>query len=146
MITENLTKDQKKIENAYKDANNKALSILKGKAFKPLTKIPNDSIEELMEEFFGDKIKEKREEFKTKFSKVLEDKIAFDNFIKQKQTEFANLVFNKKKEFTKTINDAVGIIEGIDDMKKAYLSSLTPDADYQPGENSNPDDNESGEE
>ena len=86
-----LSKDDKKAIAAYDLSIQKGLAIFKGEPLKPLTKIPKNGIEELMEEFLGDEIKLKKEEFKVGFKEVLAAKSKLDRFIKEQQVAFNNL-------------------------------------------------------
>lgn len=128
---ENQSKKEKQILNNYDNAMNKALSVLQGKAFRPVSKVDSKDVKDLMDEFFAEEIQSKKEEFKNKFKQLLVEKTELDKFIKQKETEFKNSILNKKKEFTEKVNNVLNIIDGIDQMKKDYLTSLNNTEDDQ---------------
>jgi len=129
-VEENKSKEQKKVEAAYENAMNKALALLKGNNFKPVSSIPNAEVDAIMDEFFKEEIEEKKEEFKTKLKDLLKKKVAFDNFVKQKKQEFDKVIVEKKKEFTKDLNSVTGLVDGIEKLKQDYLNVLnTPRVD-----------------
>lgn len=119
-----LSKDDKKAIAAYDLSIQKGLAIFKGEPLKPLTKIPKNGIEELMEEFLGDEIKLKKEEFKVGFKEVLAAKSKLDRFIKEQQVAFNKAVVAQKKEFTKKANVVLNIIDGIEALRNNYMETL----------------------
>lgn len=124
-IQENTSKEAKKVEAQFENAMNKALALLKGNKFIPVSSIPNDEIDAIMDEFFKEEIESKKEEFKTKLKELLKKKVDFDNFVKQKQQEFNKVILDKKKEFTKELNEVTGLVDGIEKLKQDYLNVLT---------------------
>lgn len=122
--TESQSKEEKKVAAAYDNALNKAFALLGGKNFKPVANIPSDGMEAVMEEFFGEEIKAKKEEFKGKLKELLVKKVKFDNFIKEQERAFKKTILDKKKEFTKDINEVVSLVSGIDGLKDQYLDAL----------------------
>lgn len=119
-----LTKEQKKIENAFNNNLASVLALLKGKAFAPQNNVPKDSIAEVMDEFFAEEIESKKEAVKVAMKTVLSKKVEFDKTVKQETQKFQSVIMQKKKELNGEIQEVLNLVGGINELKSNYLKSL----------------------
>ena len=123
---ENLNKESKKIKDNYDKAMNNLVAIFKGESNLAVTKkIPNSEIDTLINEVLKEEVEEKKKDFKEKAKKLMKSKVAYEQFIKQKEQEFQKAKDEKTKEFTKEANELIGIVESIGTLQQQYLESLT---------------------
>ena len=123
---ENLNKESKKIKDNYDKAMNNLVAIFKGESNLAVTKkIPNSEIDILINEVLKEEVEEKKKDFKEKAKKLMKSKVAYEQFIKQKEQEFQKAKDEKTKEFTKEANELIGIVESIGTLQQQYLESLT---------------------
>ena len=123
---ENLNKESKKIKDNYDKAMNNLVAIFKGENNLAVTKkIPNSEIDTLINEVLKEEVEEKKKDFKEKAKKLMKSKVAYEQFIKQKEQEFQKAKDEKTKEFTKEANELIGIVESIGTLQQQYLESLT---------------------
>lgn len=123
---ENKSKEAKKIEKAYDNAIAKASALLGKHPFAPVKTVPGDMATELMEEMFKEEFEEKKKEFKSKFKELLTKKRQYDIVISQERQKFEKTILEKKKSFTKEVEEAVSLIGGIENIKNDYLRNLVP--------------------
>ena len=123
---ENLNKESKKIKDNYDKAMNNLVAIFKGESNLAVTKkIPNSEIDTLINEVLKEEVEEKKKDFKERAKKLMKSKVAYEQFIKQKEQEFQKAKDEKTKEFTKEANELIGIVESIGTLQQQYLESLT---------------------
>lgn len=123
---ENLNKESKKIKDNYDRAMNNLVAIFKGENNLAVTKkIPNSEIDTLINEVLKEEVEEKKKDFKERAKKLMKSKVAYEQFIKQKEQEFQKAKDEKTKEFTKEANELIGIVESIGTLQQQYLESLT---------------------
>ena len=108
---ENLNKESKKIKDNYDKAMNNLVAIFKGESNLAVTKkIPNSEIDTLINEVLKEEVEEKKKDFKERAKKLMKSKVAYEQFIKQKEQEFQKAKDEKTKEFTKEANELIGIV------------------------------------
>ena len=123
---ENLNKESKKIKENYEKAMGNLVAIFKGENNLAITKkIPNSDIDTLINEVLKEEVEEKKKDFKERAKKLMKSKVAYEQFIKQKEQEFRKAKDEKTKEFTKEANELIGIVESIGTLQQQYLESLT---------------------
>ena len=123
---ENLNKESKKIKENYEKAMGNLVAIFKGENNLAITKkIPNSDIDTLINEVLKEEVEEKKKDFKERAKKLMKSKVAYEQFIKQKEQEFQKAKDEKTKEFTKEANELIGIVESIGTLQQQYLESLT---------------------
>ena len=123
---ENLNKESKKIKESYEKAMGNLVAIFKGENNLAITKkIPNSDIDTLINEVLKEEVEEKKKDFKERAKKMMKSKVAYEQFIKQKEQEFQKAKDEKTKEFTKEANELIGIVESIGTLQQQYLESLT---------------------
>ncbi len=117
--------DAGKVEKKFEQNMHKLMALLKGdeKAFK--TKVPNGEIEEVIQEMLKDRRAATIKTFKEKASAILDSHVEFNKFCKQKEKEFKDSIVNKKKEFSKQMEECFNLIENMDTLAKDYKGSLT---------------------
>lgn len=119
-----LTKEQSKIESRFNNGLTSVLAILKGEDFKPKQQVPKDDISELMDEMFKEELESIKEEAKTKFKALLKSKVEFDKTINEETRKFQSIIMSKKKELADKMDEVLKLLNGVDTMKKEFLSSL----------------------
>ena len=123
---ENLNKESKKIKDNYDKAMGNLVAIFKGESNLAITKkIPNSEIDTLITEVLKEEVEEKKKDFKERAKKLMKSKVAYEQFIKQKEQEFQKAKDEKTKEFTKEANELIGIVTSIGTLQQQYLESLT---------------------
>ena len=122
----NQSKESKKIAENYERTMQNLIAVFQGESkIAPAKRIDGDDISALIDEVIADDIKAKKEEFKTKAKDLMKAKVAYDNFIKQKELEFQKQKDDKTKEFTKQATDLINMIDGIGKLKQTYFDSLS---------------------
>ena len=102
------------------------VAIFKGESkLETSKKIPNSEIDSLIQEVLQEEVDTKKADFKERAKKLLKSKVAYEQFIKQKEQEFQKVKDEKTKEFTKEANELIGIVESIGTLQQQYLESLT---------------------
>lgn len=119
-----LSKDQQKVDNLFNNNMLKALTLLKGKSFSPTAKIPSESIEAVMDDLFKEDTQILIKEVKEGMRSLLKKKVAFDKVVKQKTLEFQSSIIEQKKNLNADFDAVMSKIEGIEQMKNAYLESF----------------------
>lgn len=127
-----LTKEQKKVENAFNNDLASMLSLMQGKAFKPAGKIPVNEIPGLMEEFFAEEFEAKKEEAKKELKEVLNAKVQFDKTIAEEVRKFQAIIIQKKKEMSTEMRRVINLVGGVEQLKLEYLKALSIAEDSQP--------------
>ena len=121
-----LGKESQKVQNNYKKAMSNLVAIFKGESkLETSKKIPNSEIDSLIQEVLQEEVDTKKADFKERAKKLLKSKVAYEQFIKQKEQEFQKVKDEKTKEFTKEANELIGIVESIGTLQQQYLESLT---------------------
>lgn len=121
-----LGKESQKVQNNYKKAMSDLVAIFKGESkLETSKKIPNSEIDSLIQEVLQEEVDTKKADFKERAKKLLKSKVAYEQFIKQKEQEFQKVKDEKTKEFTKEANELIGIVESIGTLQQQYLESLT---------------------
>lgn len=121
-----LGKESQKVQNNYKKAMSNLVAIFKGESkLETSKKIPNSEIDSLIQEVLQEEVDTKKADFKERAKKLLKSKVAYEQFIKQKEQEFQKAKDEKTKEFTKEANELIGIVESIGTLQQQYLESLT---------------------
>lgn len=121
-----LGKESQKVQDNYKKAMSNLVAIFKGESkLETSKKIPNSEIDSLIQEVLQEEVDTKKADFKERAKKLLKSKVAYEQFIKQKEQEFQKVKDEKTKEFTKEANELIGIVESIGTLQQQYLESLT---------------------
>ena len=120
-------KESAKIKQSYDKAMSSLVAIFKGESnIAIVKKIPNDEVKILMDEVLEEEVTAIKDTFKTKAKELIKAKVAYDNFIKQKEQEIQKAKDEKTKEFTKNANELIQMVESIGTLQKDYLEALTP--------------------
>ena len=108
----------------FENNETKLVSLLKGNKTFSKVKLSNKEVTDLVEEL----IKERREEnaslFKQKAKALIDSKIQFEKFVKQKEKEFQEAITEKLKEFNKEMEDTFSLVEDIEELRKTYEETL----------------------
>ena len=97
-----LGKESQKVQDNYKKAMSNLVAIFKGESkLETSKKIPNSEIDSLIQEVLQEEVDTKKADFKERAKKLLKSKVAYEQFIKQKEQEFQKAKDEKTKEFTK---------------------------------------------
>lgn len=124
--TESNDKDSQKYESNMK----KLFALFSGaQAFKK-GKIANKEAGAVIEELTKERKQKMLEEFKTKASKLLDNKVLFDKFVKEETKKFEGVIIAKKKEFNKEMEELFQFVENIEELTKTYetaFKSVTAD-------------------
>lgn len=127
LLTEaGLSKEQKKVQSAYERMMGQAIAVMKGdKNFKELTKIPEDQVEDVLNELIEEQVKDKKEEFKTRMKSLFKKRVEFERLVDQKKKEFNSEIAKKMKEFTQEGAATMNLLSDIDGIVKAYKQSFS---------------------
>lgn len=114
-----------KIEKQFAATMRKLAAICGGdNQLKPVRKVPNNEMADLVEELF----KEEREELiagtKTKLKDLLKQYHEMTKAFIAKEKELEKLKQEKKKEFTKAANDLFNKVENVGDIERSYYQGL----------------------
>lgn len=113
-----------KITKRYEQNLKKLVALFRGeKAFKK-GKVPNTDIQLIIEELTKERKEELVKEFKLKAAALLDKKVQFDKFVKQKEEELKNALNNKKKEFSEEMEECFKLVESIDNIVKSYSETF----------------------
>src|SRR5690606_5747343 len=112
--------DNSKTEKQFKSAMNKLTAMLKGDKTVYSAKIPNSELAGIIDEMTKKRKEKAREEFSEEASKIIDEVIAHEKFVKQKQQEFNKAVSDRKNELTKKINSLTSKLENIAEIEKQY--------------------------
>ena len=118
--------DNNKVEKRYEDNLNKATSLLQGNRdllTKP-SKINNDQITGIIDEFFADEIKEKKEVFKKKLKDTIVASINFHKEISKAEQDLKNTIISKKKDMNKVYEDLFKEMKDINGVHRDFLAAM----------------------
>lgn len=122
---ENAQEQKDKVAKNYDATINKLVAILGGKEqLFPGSKIAKDAVATVVTELLKEKKDSTIKDVKEGLSKLLEQKIALDKTIKEKEKEFEKLKTDKKKEFVEAAAKIFGKIEGLSELEKSYYDGL----------------------
>lgn len=118
--------DNSKVEKRYSSNLQKLISLLGGEEPSKVAKVnvPNSEVAMIVEELLKERKTEVIALFKQRASDLLNKKVEFDKFVKQKQKELENAILDKKKEFTKQMEECFALVENIDALHTEYTNSL----------------------
>ena len=114
-----------KVAKQYEANIAKLVALMSGPQVFKKPKVKAGDVAAIIEELVAERTDSIKKEFKEKASKLIDAKVEFDKFVKQKEKEFQDAITNKKKEFNKEMDSVFGLLESIDEIKKNYESSLT---------------------
>jgi molecular chaperone GrpE (heat shock protein) len=114
-----------KVAKQYEANIAKLVALMSGSQVFKKPKVKTGDVAAIIEELVAERTENIKKEFKEKASKLIDAKVEFDKFVKQKEKEFQDAITNKKKEFNKEMDSVFGLLESIDEIKKNYESSLT---------------------
>lgn len=121
----NAEEQKDKVSKNYDATINKLVAILGGKEqLFPGSKIAKDAVATVVTELLKEKKDSTIKDVKEGLSKLLEQKIALDKTIKEKEKEFEKLKTDKKKEFVDAAAKIFGKIEGLSELEKSYYDGL----------------------
>lgn len=116
--------DSGKIEKKFQENLSKLMGLLKGNEQVFKEKVPNEDMDLIIEELIKERKEKTIEEFKKKASNILDKKVEFDKFVKQKESELKSAINNKRKEFSKEMEDCFNLVENINSLHQQYKNSL----------------------
>jgi hypothetical protein len=123
-VKENPQEQNDKINKQYEANLKRLVALFNGdKAFKK-PKVNNSDVQSIIEELTKERKEELVKQFKEKASKLLIKKVEFDQFVKQKEEELKQALNNKKKEFSKEMEECFKLIESIDNIVKEYSATF----------------------
>lgn len=129
-MTEELEKQQEqqqnnnKVEKQFEEAFNGMVALFKGTKNLKRTTIPNDDVDELVEEMLSERVDAEAKLFKQEASALIDEKIAFDKECKAAEEACKKLILDKKKAFIEKIKKVFNRIENINELKKNYYQTL----------------------
>lgn len=108
------------------DANMQKLAALFKGDNKSLAKktIPNNDLDEALEELVKERKEIKFKLFKEKAHKILDGTIAFDKYVAEEKKKFDQAIINKKKEFNKEMEECFNLVADINIMVSDYKKIL----------------------
>jgi len=113
------------------DLNEKKLvALMKGSTKLLKSKVANSEVADLVEELISEKRAEMAVTFKEKAKALINSKMAFNKFIREKEKEFEKAVSEKLKEFNTEMETLFGLVENIDSLQKEYEYTLTQGSDF----------------
>lgn len=119
-----LNDKQKKVDKLFNNNMLKALTLLKGKEFRPTTQIPSDSVEAVMEDLFKEDIEIITKEVKEGMRNLMKKKVEFDRVVKQKTLEFQANIIEQKSNLNTEFEKVMSKIQSIEQLKNNYLESF----------------------
>lgn len=115
-----------KIEQKFNNSIRKLAAIVQGESnLKPVKKLPQNEVSNIVTELFKEDREAKYVEVKTKLKELLRSYHEMEKALKQKREELEKLANQKKEEFVKAANSLFDQIEGVDDIQKSYYSGLS---------------------
>lgn len=122
---ETLQEGGDKVAKQYEANIAKLVALMSGSQVFKKPKVKTSEVDNIIEELVAERTENIKKEFKEKASKLIDAKVEFDRFVKQKEKEFQDAITNKKKEFNKEMDSVFNLLESIDEIKKSYEASLT---------------------
>ena len=122
---ETLQEGGDKVAKQYEANIAKLVALMSGSQVFKKPKVKTSEVANIIEELVAERTENIKKEFKEKASKLIDAKVEFDRFVKQKEKEFQDAITNKKKEFNKEMDSVFNLLESIDEIKKSYEASLT---------------------
>lgn len=116
---------ENKIAKKFDAAMNNLTAMLKGNTslFKK-PKVKSSDLGAIIEELLKDRTEAAMKNFKVEAITLIDEKIAFDKFVLQKQKEFEDVVLKKKEELTKKANGVFSMLEDVNKMAADYRATL----------------------
>lgn len=119
------SKESKKIAVAHAKAMTALVAVFQGEGnLNPTKKLDEESVGDLMGEVFKEEKEALKERFKEGAKNLIQEKVKYDQFIKQKELEFQKLKDAKTKEFTGKANALLGMVDDINGISKKYYDAL----------------------
>lgn len=87
-------------------------------------KVPNTEMASIVEELLKERKEETIKLFKTRASALLDKNVEFNKFVKQQKETLEKAILEKKKEFSKQMEECFALVENIDKLYEDYKASL----------------------
>lgn len=110
----------------YEKNLSKLIAILGGKEYMfPMKKVGGTALTDLVTELLKEKKEKLAIEIKTNIQNLLDKKVQFDKDVKAEEDKFKKIKEQKQKEFNEACSKVFAQIDGIDQMEKDYLKTLS---------------------
>lgn len=113
------------VEKKFAVVMQKLTAVVRGPdKLKPVRRIPNDEVANLVDELFAEERATILTEVKEKLKALLKAFHEMEKSVKAKRDELEKLQLSKKDEFTKAANALFDKIENVGDIEKSYHQGL----------------------
>lgn len=122
---EQVQQENGKVEKKFTTNLSKLVSLM-GQPLEAATKtrVTGDEMGTIVDELLKERKAQTIVTFKQRASALLDKKVEFDKFVKQKQKELETAILEKKKEFSKQMEECFALVDNIDTLHREYVASL----------------------
>lgn len=121
---ENGGNDSSKVENQFNRALRNLIALMGGEKQLKSQKIPNDAVGEVVTELLKERQEATFKLFKDKANTLLNEYATFTKECSDAEKVHQKIIVDKKKEFTKKMNDLFGTLSNVDELAKVFYQGM----------------------
>lgn len=121
-----------KVKKKFEESQRKLQAIMGNPHWFKQPKIGQDQLPDLLKRLASVKQEELFKKFEQAATSLIEEKLAYDKAVKQKEKEFNEAVEAKMKDFQAKMDNMFSLVDQIDNITKDYYTALTSIAEGTP--------------